>query len=479
MFAIAGLVLFLWNVPNSEKKETAEKVKRPASVKNLSFEQFMNQADRLLYQGKAFEALNFYQQASQREPQEALPYEKIGDLFFFQRNYPAARQNYELSQSLSKNRAVLDIKIIRATLGMRKIFEAKSKLEAIQPATAQTLFYEGLIATFLNEQGKAKELLTESIQKTSDENLKLSAQKILTAFRDFELARDAPVELLQALLAQAFDQAGEYGLAIELGFNALKTKHDYRDVWIILGHAFLNERKWHDAEDAFSKAMSLDISHPAAVFFRGIARTNTKKIREAIEDFELALKLGWKPQILAKEYLADSFFELNKFPKAFELYREIIMTDASVIERFIRPMALAINHLKKPGEALQLAQKAVTAHPGTAMAENLLGWALLANNNFLAAREHLQAAIRQDPELDAAYLNLGQLAQAQGALQDALRYYEKAKELAEKLGNASIQETAQEKYTTIQKGKINGTNLPARNTPQMEKIIPIPSLSLL
>lgn len=415
-----GLMLKMFGVlpdnfrPAGGNESNQAKIKRPKSVKNQPFQQYIQDGDQIAYSGNLDSALETYRKASQLEPREYLPYEKIGDIYYAQKKYGQAGQNFDFAYEINPNKKSLQIKSVKAALGMRKVLDAKIKLEAISPDTQESLYYKGIIAAFLNDQINAKDLLVKSLTAGNDETLKQSAQKILTNFRDFELARDARIEFLQSLLAQSFDQAGQYGLAIELAFNVLKTQHDYRDVWIILGHAFLNEEKWADAQDALAKAIDLDASHPAAYLFRGIAKKNLRQTNEAIADFEAALKYGWKPRILAKQYIADAFFESQNFEKAFPIYKEIVATDASDINRFERPIALAINLLNKPKEALELANSAYKAHPETAMAHNLLGWALLANNDLAGSRRHLEEAIRRDPELPSAHLNLEQLLEREG-----------------------------------------------------------------
>lgn len=467
--------LFVFNFQNLVDKPAAPeirtKVKRTKTVKNPTYQEFLQKGDRAVYVGDFTSALSAYQKASELEPHEILPYEKIGDVYFFQKNYASALQNYELAQSQNPESAVLKMKIVRTYLGLRKIPEAKAKVDAMAPPTQASLYYQGFIAAFTNDRDTSKDLLTKSLTAGSDETLKTYAQKILTNFRDFELTRDAKVEFLQTMLAQTFDQVGEYGLAIELAFDALKTKHDYRDTWIVLGHAFLQENKWPDSEDALTKSIELDSSHPASFFFRGIARRNLKKNAEALADFEQAVTLGWQPKILVKEQQADIYFDSQDFEKAFPLYKEVVETDPTDIRRFIRPMALAINHLKKPQEASELAKKAYEIHPDTAMAHNLIGWAALASDDLKSARQHLNEAKNRDPELDAVYLNLGQLEEQEGNMNAALQHYEKAIELAEKSGNLSIGNTAAIRYNGLKnKDALSGTTTPEvpKNKPASE-----------
>lgn len=455
-------------------RPSAAKIKRPKLTGSQTYKELVVNGDKEFSAKNFTEALTIYQKASEIEPREELPYEKIGDIYFLQKNYSQAKQNFELARAIEPEKSNLPLKTVRALLGQRKILDAQAELEKITKPTEQSLFYQGILAAFLNKQEQAKELFKKASEAGTDAGIKNGVQKILNIYRDFELEKDGRIEHLQTLLAQAFDQIGEYGLAIELAFDALKTKNDYRDGWIVLGHAFLNEQKFFDAQDALTKAINLDTNHPAAFFYRGIAHRNLNKVSEAIADFEQALKLGFKPQILPKFELAELLFSQKKLAESFILYSEVVTTDPSDITKFIRPIALAINHLKKPEQALFLAEKAMSAHPESAMAHNLLGWAYMGMKDFGKARNHLEEAIKRDPELSAAYLNLGQLMQIQGNPAEAQKNYEKAAQFAGKANDeisVAIFNTAQEKMLSLQTPVANDAN-----EPLLKKIMP--SLSL-
>lgn len=490
----AGAVLYF---PSSSPPQDANgKVKRKAQTGTGAYQTLLHAGDEAKHRGDLTVALESYQKASELEPRQAVLYERIGEVFLIQRNYDGALKNAELVRSLDPSNTSIVIQTVRAKLGLRKILDAASVLEQIKPDTQASLYYRGLIAAFLNEQEAAKKLLSESIATEGNPSLKEYAKNVLLALEIFEVARDSRIEYLQVMLAESFDQIGEYGMAIELAFNALKTQHDYRDAWTVLGHAFLNEGKWLDAEDALTKATALDATQAAPFLFRGIALGKLQKSDDALRDFKQAVALNFQPRLQGKKFLADAHFERKEFSEAFLQYREIAMSDPAEIDRFIRPMALAINHLKKPEEALALAKKAYEAHPDTAMGHNLLGWAALALDDVTAAHQHLEEAVRRDPELAAAYLNLGQLAEREERFDDALVYYQKAEEFALKTNNTGIKETAHLRSTTIQESGTTtvptapiapapaavtaptpGTPKPALSLPEAKKPF-IPSLSL-
>lgn len=479
--AIAGTLLFQFNIiklPGQNRPAAKEKVSRRIETGNESYRQAIAAAAAALSRGNALAALNAYAQASQEAPTNPDPYERIADIYFAQKQYESARQNYEFSQSLRPASSTIRIKIVRTLLGMRLITEARAQLDLMPADSQPAAYYKGLVAAAFSDHETAKDLLRKSISMSADLNMKAFAEQMLSAYRDFEIAREAPQEFLLALLAGTFNRAGEHGLAIETAFNAIKLKHDYRDAWLILGHSFLNENKFADAEDSFTKSIELDSTVPAAFFFRGAARSRANNHTAAISDFEHAITIGSQPKIIAQFELAQSFFALNDFERAYPLYRETALTDPSDLNRFIRPMALAINHIKKPADALELANAAWNAHPNTAEAYNLLGWAALANNDLSASRKNLQEAIKLKPDFDAAFLNLGTLEERDLNMEDAKRYYEKAYELALLYGNESIAETARLRAAILQGTAADESQIfPAPE--QTPKSNFIPSLNLL
>ncbi|PIQ78306.1 hypothetical protein COV82_01250 [Candidatus Peregrinibacteria bacterium CG11_big_fil_rev_8_21_14_0_20_46_8] len=421
--------------------EPAKRVQRPRSTGNQSYEKLISDGDAAHFAGEDDRALIFYQEAAEKEPREAKAYERIGDLYFEQKNYSSAQRNFELAATLSESSEQLQIKIARTLLGQRKILEARTVLNGIQ--SQEVFFLQGAIASFLNEQEESKRLLNESLTAGTNQKYIQDAQRILDAYKIFDLTQGGKIEFLQAMIAKAFSDAGEFGLAIELSFDALKHKHDYRDVWIILGHAFLNERKWLDAEDAMKKAIELDAEHASAYFFRGIARKELGNRASAKEDFETALRAGWEPKIFAQQHLAELNFAEGDLDAAFRYSRDVVKTDPTNIERFIRPIALAIDSVNKPQDALEIAKLGLSTHPDSALANSLRGWAELANGNTKDARTYLQRALTLDNGLESAYLNLGKLERAEERYVEALRNFEIAASLAEKNNNQPIRTTAE------------------------------------
>lgn len=492
LLLIAGLVLVLdyyqvVSITDLKLRSAADsasqvaKVKRPKRVKNLPYQQLLDEGDQMAFRGDFDGALDSYEQASGLLPKEVAPYIKIGDMHLLKKNYESARTTFELANSLDANNLQTSLKLTRSLFGQRKVIEAKAKLEKLTSGEPQVLYYKGLVAAFLNEQENAKKLLNRVIELSgSESDLTKKSKRILEAYADFDVAREAPAEFLQVLLAKAFDDVQEYGLAIELAFNALKTEHNYRDAWIILGHSFLNENKWFDAEDALTKALDLDASTASAFFFRGLARLGIQKIPEAQSDFETALRLGWKPQILVKEQLAKIAYGKGDSARAYALYKDIVTSDPTDITRFAQPMSLALS-LGKKTELIELARKGFEAHPDSAFAENLLGWAFLENDDLIGAREHIERALARDGELAEARLNMGRLEERSGNPSLALPQFEKALSLAKKAGTKEIEAAAHKAINELSQkvAPLASPSTPSSSTPKPSApAIPTPVRSL-
>ena len=116
------------------------------------------------------------------------------------------------------------------------------------------------------------------------------------------------------------------------------------------------------------------------------------------------------------------------------------------VNYYVKPIWIYLEKTHQPEKALQLAQKAAQDHPNTAMGQNLMGWALIYNNNLPKAEAHLKLAMALDPKLDATYLNFGLLFERKNEPSKALAFYKKA----HSIGNGSgVSAAAAERYNII------------------------------
>ncbi|MBP9718354.1 tetratricopeptide repeat protein [Candidatus Gracilibacteria bacterium] len=463
---------------------TPKKIKRPTISRSASVQELLDQGAQLMFDRQYEDAIAAYKAAAEKSPKDATIYEKIGDAYFSQRKHDLAHAQYEIAQKLSPTSETLLIKRVRTLIGQRKPLQARQLLDANTSPSAPVTFYKGLLAAFYNDRDAAQKLFAMVIESGNNQLLQTKSQLFLNLYKEFDVAEEAPLTYLQVQLALAFNHVGEYGLAIDLAFNAVKNDSVYRDAYLVLGHSFLNEYRWFDAEDAFSKVISLDSTSGAGYFFRGVSRRELNKPREAISDFSQAIQNGYRPKIAVEDELASLYYSLGDLPHAYEYYKHIVETDPTEIKRFIRPMALAINQLKKPLEAKALAERALKAHPNTAMSHNLIGWAHMANGELAEARASFDQARTLDPELPALSYNIGQLEERIGAVDKARAAYLKAVEYGKKYNDPGIAYDAQTKFDALANAtatnnagtSVLSTGAIGTSTPLPPQIVP--SLSL-
>lgn len=239
-------------------------------------------------------------------------------------------------------------------------------------------------------------------------------------------------------------------MAMPILFEVLKEQKDYRDAWIILGYAYLQTDKIHDAIYAFETAKTLDPQKPETLYFLGLAHFAQNDLAQAIPLIEQALQNGFEPSVQANQKLAEIYLLNKQFDKAAEKYEKIIEVNDSDVNSYIRPVWLYIDKLKNPQRAIALAQRAVEAHGTSAMSHNLLGWAYAANNQFEEGKTSLQKALEINPDLDAAYLNLGWIYEKKGSYNLAISNYQKANELG---GQSAAANLAHERYNKLIEAK--------------------------
>ncbi len=194
---------------------------------------------------------------------------------------------------------------------------------------------------------------------------------------------------------------------------------------------------------------------------RGVALGREKRLAEAIECFEQALRLdpdfalAYRNLGYARELLGDSAGALAAYRRAVELnptgvdvlkrLGEALFKSgnpAQAAECFERACALApdnsaafndlgvaLSKLNRHAEAAAAYRRAIELAPDSAIPYGGLGAALTCLNRHEEGEKHLLRAIELDPSEGSAYSNLGILYKQLGRLDDALRSYNRAIEL--------------------------------------------------
>ena len=106
-------------------------------------------------------------------------------------------------------------------------------------------------------------------------------------------------------------------MAISLGLDALKSKDDYRDAWIVIGHAYFAEKKYSDARAALERSIELDSTLALSHFYIGLTLGALNEHEKAIAELEKAESMEFDGGFLASGQKAKSFDALQQFEKAY------------------------------------------------------------------------------------------------------------------------------------------------------------------
>ena len=411
---------------------------------NLTYAEHMEKGDYYFERGFLTFASNQYVRAANLEPQRVEPYLKLVKTHFELRNYKKALSNAEMVLQISPNHAETKFDMIRIYIKLSDFDTAKNLLEtfpATQTPDPKVLYYQGLLSALFGNHELAQKYLKSAAVAARDPELSNNISLVLDSYEEFSFTSAAEELYLDELLARSFNKVGEYEMAIHLLKEVLRERGDLRDGWILLGFAYLNLEKYQFALTAFEKAYSLDSEWPTTQYFLGVTHKELGHFDDAIVFFNFALSNDFEPKLVIYRHLADLYFETQDYEKSAEAYEKVLEFSKDDVNSFVRPVWLYLDFIDEPQKALKLAETAALSFPDSAMSYNLLGWSYAGLGEDQKAEENLKRALELEPNLAAAYYNLGNLYQEQNRDNLALDAFQKAYNLdsSGSIGNLAAQ----------------------------------------
>lgn len=418
---------------------------------NLTYEERLKKGAYYYDRGFLSFAVNEYVKAANLEPAHIEPYERLMTIHFEMLNYDKARTNAETVLKLNPGHLDAHYFLVLAAIRLSEFDEASQligNLEGQGVNNMRLTYLRALLSIASNQHEAGKDHLKAIIKTDSsaDEDLIKKANAILTSYEEYEFAQAAEELYLAELLARAFNQVGEYELAVYKLKDILKTRSDLRDAWILLGFAYLNLEKYLFAVTALETAYDLDPQWPATQYFLGTAYSELNQKEDAIVYLNYALSNGFEPRLVIHQKLADLYLETENYQKSVNAYEQVLEENKQDINAFVRPIWIYLDFLNEPVKALKLAELAMLTFPAEPMSFNLLGWAQAGMGNYVEAEKNLKKAITDDPKLAAAHYNLGRLYEQINQEDQALTSYEQAYQLDQ---NGSVGNLAAKRYNAI------------------------------
>ncbi len=157
---------------------------------------------------------------------------------------------------------------------------------------------------------------------------------------------------------------------------------------------------------------------------RGVALAQLGRVPEAIEQYELALRV--KPNdAAAHNGLAVAFARSGKSQEAIAHWEESLRIKPDSAETH-NNLALTLARLGRLPEAIAHWEQALRIYPEFAQAHCNLGIALAQTGKLQQAMDHWKQALQIKPDLAEAHYNLGAALEHAAKLPDAIEHYEQA-----------------------------------------------------
>jgi predicted CXXCH cytochrome family protein len=206
-------------------------------------------------------------------------------------------------------------------------------------------------------------------------------------------------------LGEGYRAAGDLSKAIPHFEEATRRAPASEILWLQLGNAFMDARRWSRAEAALRRAKSLRPDDPAAAALLGWALWQQDKTAEAKAALETAVKLD--PDLPdARNYLGSLLAATGDAQGAEREFREAVRINPAVAEHRAKLAALLASR-GQVAEATYHAKAAVEADADLAGGRLLLGQLLLAGGDSSGGIRELEAAIRLKPDSGRAHYELG------------------------------------------------------------------------
>lgn len=233
------------------------------------------------------------------------------------------------------------------------------------------------------------------------ENIALFDQIDISTWRMY--AEKALADNLTEISAIAFENAGDYERAIEVGGISAETFNSFKN----LGNRFFAANERSKAVEYYRTALKIDPTSFVVLNNLGSIYLTESKVDEAILKFQDAIDLN--PQYsLAWYNLGNSFFELKSYEQAVSYYQKAIILDEYSRDAY-HNLGYTYEKLGKYEMAIESYERILAREWDSVDVRNNLGNCYAELKNSSLAILHYEAALSIDPKYFRAYTNLGRI----------------------------------------------------------------------
>lgn len=409
--------------------------------RSLTPDDYINQGNQLVTQGRWDEAIKAYKEAIKRDPNSGVAYNQLGVALSNQGRWDEAIEAYRQATIL-RPQDVTTHKNLSGALEsqglLNQAIEAYRKIIELQPNSAVVCNNFGIL---LKKGGRLPEAI-EAYNKAIalDSNYATAYDNLGTALSEQGRLPEAIEAHKKALsissnntwfinnLGTALIKVNRLDEALKLYQEAVTVHPKNAELHYKLSLVLKMLDHFESAQKACDLAVEINPNYkarcqPTDEISQGNRLRTRGRLREAVEAYQNALKLNPNSDIALNE-LGVTLLQQHHVGEAIDEFRKAIK---------IKPTAEAYNNLgmalREQGrldEAEQAYRSALNINPEDTAARNNLSVLLDEKGDRNRALEEAKEAVKRDPSSALAYNNLGNALRTQGELDQAIKAYRQA-----------------------------------------------------
>ncbi|HLB46895.1 MAG TPA: tetratricopeptide repeat protein [Anaerolineales bacterium] len=353
------------------------------------------------------QAIRFFQERIKRNPQDAVSYTLLGEMYMrqaretgdvasYQRAEAALREALELLSGYIPARASLAA-VLYAQHNFVEALELAGQVYQSDPRSTQALATLGDAYLALGNYQEGEEVYQELLQKNP-------TPPVLARHAHLAELKGKPEEALQLM-------QGAAGEALDSG----GSKESVAWYLLRLGDLYFNTGRMDEAGEHYEAALRVLDNYYLALAGLGKVRAAQGRYPEAIAFYEQSVAIIPQPDFLAA--LGDLYTITSQPDKAQRQYETVeFIGQLAAINKVVYNRQLALfyaNHDRKLNESLDLAQKELAVRKDI-YAYDTLAWALHKNGRNAEAAEAMEQALKLGTRDAPLYYHAGMIYKASG-----------------------------------------------------------------
>jgi len=371
-------------------------------------------------------ALQAFQQALKLQPSSIGTRNNLGNLYVAEEKFDLAETEFRRVLRIEPANRDANYNLGLVLLAKNEPVQAIAHLQRVHPQDPATQF--NLVRAYFRAGKIAEALKTAtdlSAQNKTDVQLHFTLGVLLAAQKQYRVAQ-LELEQADALqpetadilynLGQVYLRGGDSARA-ELVLNrALKLKPDSPQTLYILAQVYQQQNRSVDALDALVHAHKLAPQNTDIIFLLARVSMTQNYFEDAIPLLEAGVKIAPRRADL-QAALGESYFMSGKEEKAIEEFKSLVALDPS--PRSYAFLGLSYRHLGRFDEAMKYFEAGLKINPHDASCLYNRGYIEARQGNQARAEIDLQEALRSNPDLSDAMLELANLRIAKKEFQQA------------------------------------------------------------